>query len=257
MSRHKKNMGKGPCAPSHFSRARSRWLLRRLLYLRRRGRARLSVGLAVAFDGAYVKSRGGAGVEGWLRQEPHAVDGAWSVLVRSSMREGSMPFRQSGTAPIQGALGCGVRLFIGRMLADDNEFGGGLAVEGEGDIVEAALGLVVDADGTLLVALEGEAAEIAGLGWRWGSWLRDVDGGVGRGMVAEVVDYVAGDGGYRFGETSLLWHWECQNSATWDIFAKYLQNVGNIRAKRGVGDDRARIFIGESGRRLRGKRFSF
>ena len=79
------------------------------------------------------------------------------------------------------------------MLADNNQLGGRLAIEGEGDLVEAALGLVVDADGTLSVALERDAAEIAYLRrWRW--WRScDGDGGVGGGLFAQVVDDVASD----------------------------------------------------------------
>ncbi len=56
------------------------------------------------------------------------------------------------------------------MLADNNQLGRRFAIEGKGDLIEAALGFVVDADGTLSVALEGDAAEIAylrrGRGWR-------------------------------------------------------------------------------------------
>jgi len=79
------------------------------------------------------------------------------------------------------------------MLADNNQLGRGLAIEGEGNLIEATLGFVVDAYGTLSVALEGDAAEIgvpaAGRGWR----SRDGDRSVGGGLFAQVVDDVAGD----------------------------------------------------------------
>src|SRR6266550_6395466 len=79
------------------------------------------------------------------------------------------------------------------MLADNNQLGRRLAIEGEGDLIEAALGFVVDADGTLSVALEGDAAEITYLR-RWRRWRsRDGDRGVGGGLFAQVVDDVACD----------------------------------------------------------------
>src|ERR1700730_15881712 len=85
------------------------------------------------------------------------------------------------------------------MLANNNQFGRGLAIEGEGDLVEAALGFVVDADGTLSVALEGDAAEIDHRR-RWRGW-RSCDGDrrVGGGLFTQIVDNVAGyvDGAWR------------------------------------------------------------
>ncbi len=79
------------------------------------------------------------------------------------------------------------------MLADNNQLGRRLAIEGKSDLIEATLGFVVDADGALSVALEGDAAEIAYLrrGRRWRS--RDGDRSVGGGLFAQVVDDVAGD----------------------------------------------------------------
>jgi len=80
------------------------------------------------------------------------------------------------------------------MSADDHQFGGGLAIEGQSDLVEATLGFVVDADRTLPVALEGDAAEIDDCRrWRrW--WCCDGDRCIGGPLFAEVVDDVAGDG---------------------------------------------------------------
>ena len=85
--------------------------------------------------------------------------------VRSSMRAGSMPFssmRYCSTLRVRWAAASGCS--SAAWLADDDEPGGGLAVEGEGDVVKAALGFVVDADGTLAVTVEGDGAEAAGEG---------------------------------------------------------------------------------------------
>src|SRR6266851_326323 len=79
------------------------------------------------------------------------------------------------------------------MLADNNQLGRRLAIEGEGDLIEAALGFVVDADGTFSVALEGDAAEIAHLRRGRGGRSRDGDRGVGDDLFSQVVDDVAGD----------------------------------------------------------------
>ena len=73
------------------------------------------------------------------------------------------------------------------MLADNNQLGRGLAIEGKGDLIQAALGFVVDADGTLFVALERDAAEID-YRRRWrGWWSCDGDRRVGRGLFAKIV----------------------------------------------------------------------
>jgi len=74
------------------------------------------------------------------------------------------------------------------MLANDNQLGRGLAIEGKGDLIEATLGFVVDADWALAVAIEGNAAEIAYLRRGRGWWSRDRDRRVGGGLFAEVVD---------------------------------------------------------------------
>ena len=90
-------------------------------------------------------------------------------------------------------MGRGVGGFVVRVSANDHEFGGGVAVEREGDVVKAGLPFVVDADGTLNVALKRDAAEGTDLWDR--RWWRSDDGdvGVGGGVFAEIVDDVARD----------------------------------------------------------------
>lgn len=82
--------------------------------------------------------------------------------------------------------------FVCRVPTDYYQSGGGVAVECEGDFVETALSFVVHADGTLLIALEGDAAEWAYR--RWWRWRRsrDGNGGGGGGLFAEIVDSIAG-----------------------------------------------------------------
>ena len=65
---------------------------------------------------------------------------------------------------VEGALCGSFGRLRGGVAADENKRGAGVAIEGEGDDVEASLGLVIDAHGTLAVALEGDAAKVAGLG---------------------------------------------------------------------------------------------
>ncbi len=91
------------------------------------------------------------------------------------------------------ALGCGIGLSSAECFPTMYQLRGRVAVEGEGDLVEASLSFVVDADGTLSVALEGDAAEVVVPrchGWRWSC---NCDCGVRTGLFAEIVDDVAGD----------------------------------------------------------------
>src|SRR3981081_4478776 len=78
------------------------------------------------------------------------------------------------------------------MLADNNQLGRRFAVEGEGNLIEATLGFVVDADGTLSIAVEGDAAEIDHCR-QWRRW-RSCDGDRSGGgcLFAHIVDDVAG-----------------------------------------------------------------
>ena len=110
------------------------------------------------------------------------------------MRDLSIPFSDREVlADVEGALGCGFGTLVGGGVADDDEARVGLLVQGEADVVEAALGFVVDSDRTGLVALEGDSAKRGGPRNDGKRGALDVDErGVG-GCLAEVVDQVAGD----------------------------------------------------------------
>lgn len=72
--------------------------------------------------------------------------------------------------------------------------GVGLLLEGEGDVVEAALGFVIDAYGAAKITSKAQAAERLGLRYDGNDGSRDDDVGSGLGALAEVVDDVARDG---------------------------------------------------------------
>ena len=95
---------------------------------------------------------------------------------------------------VEVALRGRVGRFIRGVSADNNEFGSCVAIEGESDLIETSLSFVVDTDRTLSVAFEGDAAEIARrrCDRRWRS--RDRDRCVGGGLLAEVIDDIAGYG---------------------------------------------------------------
>ena len=122
------------------------------------------------------------GAEGRSRRYQDAVETAAGFAAGAQLDAGGIDtfLLREVLRDVEVSLGCGIRCLIGRMSADDNQLGGGLAVEGQGDLVEATLGFVVDADGTLPVALEGDAAEIA-----------LTAGGGGGGGAAMVTDVLA------------------------------------------------------------------
>ena len=59
-------------------------------------------------------------------------------------------------------LALGLWLLIGGVVADDDEMTVGFALQVESDVVEAALGFVVDTVRTSVVAVEGDGAEVVG-----------------------------------------------------------------------------------------------
>ena len=95
---------------------------------------------------------------------------------------------------VESTLGSGLGLLIRRRVANDHEVRVGLLREGEGDVVKAALGFVVDANGATVVTSECEGAEGLRLRGHGNDGRRDDDVGGGLGGLAEIVHDVAGYG---------------------------------------------------------------
>ena len=129
------------------------------------------VGLPLPLHRVRIEGVGVTGSEGRSGGHQDVVEAACQIAAGAQLDAGGVDtlFLREVLRNVEVSLGRGVRCFIGRMLADNNQFGRRFAVEGEGDLIEATLSFVVDADGTLSVALEGEAAKIAYLRrWRRG-----------------------------------------------------------------------------------------
>jgi hypothetical protein len=62
-------------------------------------------------------------------------------------------------ASVEGTFGCSGWLLLRIRVADDDQPCVGLLIESEGDVVEAALGFVIDADGAALITCKAQAAE--------------------------------------------------------------------------------------------------
>ncbi len=155
----------------------------------------ISVSLAVPLHRVGIECVGVARNEGRSDRQQNVVEAAIEFSAGAHLDAGRIDtfLVDEILLDVKVALSGGVGCFIGGVPADDYEFGGRVAIEGEGDFVEAALGFVVDAYGAFSVALEGDAAEIAWLRCDRGRRSRDCDCGVGSGLLAEVIDDVAGD----------------------------------------------------------------
>ena len=155
----------------------------------------LRVWLALTFHRVRIEGCGIAGNEACSGGNQGAVKDTARFTAGAHVDAGGVDTLLIGEVlfDVEVALGSGIRGFVGSVPSDDDQPGGRVAVEGEGDFVEAALGLIVDADRTLRVSIKGDAAEAA-YGRRRG-WRRscDGDGGGGSGLLADVVDGVTGD----------------------------------------------------------------
>jgi len=153
------------------------------------------VWLALTFHRVRIEGCGIAGNEGCSGGNQGAVKDAARFAAGAHVDAGGVDTLLIGEVlfDVEVALGSGIRGFVRSVPPDDDQPGGCVAVEGEGDLVEAALGLIVDADRTLCVAIEGDATEAAyGRRRRWRR-SRDGDCGGGCGLLAKVVDGVTGD----------------------------------------------------------------
>jgi hypothetical protein len=87
-------------------------------------------------------------------------------------------------AGIECTFGSGIGLFCRIGVANHDQVGIGLLLEGESDVVEAALGLVVDTDGSFAVTIEGDRAEVLCRGRRRDRRSVDADRGCSGGLLA-------------------------------------------------------------------------
>jgi hypothetical protein len=146
------------------------------------------VGVEVVVDGACWDQRVGYSLAGWLTDAE--FDAGWidTLLLRQVL------------TGVEGTFGGSFGLLLRIRVANHHEAGIGLLVEGQGDVIEAALGFVVYADGATLIAGEAEAAKSLSL-WDDGN-RRGGDDDVGRGLrgLAEIVDHVTSHGNGAWAE---------------------------------------------------------
>src|ERR1700730_10967287 len=117
------------------------------------------VRLALPLHRGRIEGVGVAWSEDRSRGHEDVVEAASQIAASAQLDAGWVDtlFLREVLRNVEGSLGRGVRCFLGGMLADNNPLVRRLAMEGKGDFIEAALGFVVDADGTFSVALEGDA----------------------------------------------------------------------------------------------------
>ncbi len=162
----------------------------------RGGLVRGAVGLTVANDGLLIERVGRGVVEESAGWDEGVGDGLVGCLAGADFdaRWVDALLLDEVLAFVEGALGGESWLLAWGLVADDDQAGIGLLAEGEGNVVEAAFGFVVDAHGTFGVAREADAAEVLG---RWrrrhGRSGEDDVGGGGQGVVG-VVGHGAGNG---------------------------------------------------------------
>ncbi len=159
-------MGRNPSDPLPMSGAKSNGLVGR--WVSSGGGFGHSVRLPLPLHRVRIEGVGIAGSEGCSSRDQDAVNAARGFAAGAQLDAGGVDalLLREVLRDVEVSLGSSIRGFIGRMLADDNQLGGGLAVESEGDLVEAAFGLVVNTDWPLSVALEGDIAEGCALAGR-------------------------------------------------------------------------------------------
>jgi len=155
-----------------------------------------AVGLAMTDDALVVECLGAKIVEGSSCGDQRVGDCLAGRFADTQLDAGWVDALLLGEvlAGVEGAFCTGARLLLRIRVADDDQPRISLLIEGESDVVEAALGFVVDANWATLITREAQAAELLGLrnDWGRGSGDDDLRGGL-RGL-AEIIDCVAGDG---------------------------------------------------------------
>src|ERR1700674_222441 len=116
----------------------------------------LPIRLPLPLHRVRIEGVGVARSEGRSGGNQDVVEAAIEVAARTHLNAGGVDtlLVSEVLCNVESALRCGIWCFIGRMLADNNQFGGSVSVEGESNFVKATLGLVVDANGSLSVAFE-------------------------------------------------------------------------------------------------------
>jgi hypothetical protein len=198
----------------------------------------LPIRLPLPLHRVRIEGVGVAGSEGRAGGDQDVVEAAIEVAAGAHLNARGIDtlFLSEVLRDVESALRCGIRCFIGRMLADNNQFGGRVAVEGESNLVKAALGLVVDANRPFSIAFEGDAAEAARQWCYRGRRSCDGDRGVRGGLLAEVVDDVASN-------VDCAWRRAggdegCRLCAAGDLAGGGRVRVGQSAVLRAIGDRR-------------------
>ena len=183
-----------------------------------------AVGLTVTDDALVVEGLGIQIVECGASGYQRVGDGLAGRLADSQLDAGWVDALLLGKvlAGVEGTFGAGARLLLRIGVADDDQSRITLLIECESDVVEAALGFVIDTNWATQVAREAEAAERLGLRNDRDRRCGDDDFGGRLGALAEVVDSIAGD-------RDRAWTEACRNeSGGWS-------GAGNHSSGRGVG----------------------
>jgi hypothetical protein len=140
----------------------------------------------VANDGLLVEGVGIRVIEGCACRNQDVGHGLIGKCACAELNAGWIDtlFLDQVLTSVECALGRGLRLLARRRVPDHHEVGVSLLREGEGDVIEAALGFVVDAYGSTTVACKAEAAQRLGLGDDGDDRRGDDDVGGRRGRLA-------------------------------------------------------------------------
>ncbi len=150
----------------------------------------------MAYDGLIIESMGtsfGESSAGW---DERGGDAFVSDVSNAEVDAGGVDalFLREILTCVEGTFSGCVRLIARNGVAGEDEASVGLLVHGEGDVVEAGLGLVVYADGPFLIAYKTDGAELLGLRDDWRRRHGDDYACSGASDVADIVGYGACDG---------------------------------------------------------------
>ena len=146
-------------------------------------------------DGLFVEGVGLLIVEDCARRDEGVRNGLAGGSADPELDAGRIDalFLNQVLASIERAFGGCFGLLLRRRVADHNQPGIGLLRERQSDVIEAALGFVVDAHGATDITTEGQAAELLDLRDDGDERRCDDDVGGRLGGLSEIVDDVAGN----------------------------------------------------------------